>query len=103
MGKELTERQAELLQAVQLVSEHYRALMALEDKLKSLQDAVIRAAAVEGVRQTQIAQAAVLSDGRVSQIVKRPDVRLWWSPDRDGVSPRDEWLAWHEKHPEPPE
>ncbi|GAA1616450.1 hypothetical protein GCM10009789_83060 [Kribbella sancticallisti] len=103
MGKELTERQAELLQAVRLISEHHKAVKAQEAQLKILYDAAIRAAAVEGVRQTRIADATDLSDGRISQIVKRPDVKLWWSPDRNGISPRDEWLAWLDKHPEPPQ
>jgi hypothetical protein len=102
MGKELTERQAELLQAVRLISEHHKAVKAQEAHLRILYDAAIRAAAVEGVRQTRIADATKLTNGRVSQIVKGDDVKLWWSPDRDGISPRDEWLAWLDKHPMPP-
>src|SRR5688500_1859250 len=107
MGKELTERQAELLREVRLIDEHRKALRAEEQRLQSLQESAIRAAAVEGVRQRTLAQVCETSDSWISQIVnpRLPKVvRPWWTPDSDGISPRDEWRAWLAEHqsPDPP-
>lgn len=101
MGKELTERQAELLHDVRLISEHRKAVQAEEKRLQSLQESAIRAAAVEGVQQRRLAQVSETTDSWISQITKKA-VRPWWVPDRAGeLSPRDEWHAWLSKHQPP--
>ena len=104
MSRESTERQAELLQAVTQLSAHYKASKAQTDHLSNLYQSAVRAAVVEGVTGQQIADNTGLSNARVSIIAGQTKkiVRQWFTPDRDGLSPRDEWLAWLEKHPEPP-
>ncbi|MGZ0153705.1 hypothetical protein ACXJJ3_42015 (plasmid) [Kribbella sp. WER1] len=105
MGKELTERQAEVLRDVRLLYERHKEVQAEEKQLFALLLSAIRAAAVEGVKQRQIALSIKVSDSWVSQIIKKA-VRPWWDADRaGGVSPRDEWHAWLAEHqpPEPPQ
>jgi hypothetical protein len=99
MGRELTERQAELLEAVRLIDTHHKALKAQADRVQEMLESAIKAAAVEGVRQRQLAVETDLTDGRISQVVKKPEVKPWWTPDGEGVSQRDEWQTWMSEHP----